>query len=51
MNDAIKTSPEFKALRAEAGAAIADYATDRDFDLAVARLAPIGAMMATLLDL
>lgn len=49
MKDAIKNSPEFKALRNEARFALAAYADGADFDFTVARLAGIGYMMEIML--
>ena len=49
MNDIIRKTPEFKALRAEQREVIAAYAAGAAFDYVSSRLAPIGAKMTTLL--
>lgn len=49
MDEIIKKTPEFEALRAEAREVCAAYADGMDFDFAVARLAGIGEKMAELL--
>ena len=49
MKDAIKNSPEFKALRNKARFALAAYADGADFDFTVARLAGVGYKMELLL--
>ncbi len=49
MKKAIRNTPEFKALRAEAREVIAAYADGADFDYAVSRLAAIGEQMSVLL--
>ena len=50
MKDIIRKTPEFKALRAQAQEAIADYADGADFDWTISRLAPIGEKMTELLS-
>ena len=50
MKDIIRKTPEFKALRAQAQEAIADYADGADFDWIISRLAPIGEKMTELLS-
>ena len=49
MKDLIRTTAEFKALRAEAREAIAAYEDGADFDFTIARLAAIGEKMNILL--
>lgn len=49
MNDVIRKTPEFEALRAEAREAIAAYARGADFESVIARLAPVGETMSVLL--
>ena len=48
--NAIRKTPEFKALRAEARELIAAYAEGADFDYTVCRLAPIGEKMDAMLS-
>ena len=49
MKDLIRTTAEFKALRAEAREAIAAYADGADFLFTISRLAAVGEEMEALL--
>lgn len=49
MNETIKKTPKFKALRAEARKVIAAYADGADFDYVISRLSPIGEKMTAML--